>query len=164
MNPAIRRAVLDLDPGRPVHSIVPLADYVSGSMERDRSATVVLSGFAFIALALAAIGIYGVLSLRVSQRTHEIGVRMALGARRFDLLALFVGQGARLVLTGLGLGIAGALLLTRLLSGLLFRVSPSDPLVFLLAALLLGAVGLAACWVPARRAMRVDPMAALRHV
>lgn len=162
--PAVRRAVLDLDPGRPVHSVVPLSDYLGESIERDRFATLVLSGFASVALALAAIGVYGVLSLRVSQRRHEIGVRMALGAGRADLLLLFVGQGARLVAAGLGLGIAAALLLTRLLSGLLFGVAPSDPLTFLVAASLLGAVGLAACWMPARRAALVNPLTALRHI
>jgi putative ABC transport system permease protein len=114
-------------------------------------------------LALVSAGIYGVVSYSVAQRTHEIGVRMALGAGEHDVLRLVVGQGMKPVLAGLAIGLAGALALTRLMKALLFGVSSSDPLTFGSIALLLALVALLACWVPARRATRVNPIIALRQ-
>ncbi|MGC2088313.1 MAG: FtsX-like permease family protein, partial [Candidatus Acidiferrales bacterium] len=112
---------------------------------------------------LAGVGIYGVISYMVSQRTHEIGIRMALGATRKDVLGLVVGQGSKLTLIGVTIGIIGAVGLTRFLSSLLYRVEPTDPLTFTTVSLILIGVGLLACYIPARRAMRVDPIVALRY-
>jgi ABC-type antimicrobial peptide transport system permease subunit len=119
--------------------------------------------FAALALVLACVGIYGVISYLAGQRTHEIGIRMALGAQRASVLRLVVGEGARMALIGVALGTAAALGLTRLMANQLFGVSPHDPLTFAGVALLLAMVALGACYLPARRAMRTDPMAALRQ-
>jgi putative ABC transport system permease protein len=119
--------------------------------------------FATVALALAAVGIYGVISYTVSQRTHEIGIRVALGAQGSDVLKLVVGQGMALALAGVGLGLAAAAGLTRLMSTLLYGVSPTDAPTFVAVAVLLSAVALVACVVPARKATKVDPMVALRY-
>jgi ABC-type antimicrobial peptide transport system permease subunit len=124
---------------------------------------ILLGVFASLALLLACVGIYGVISYLVSQRTREIGVRMALGAQRDDVLRLVLGHGARMALIGVAIGVAAALALTRLMSRLLFGVSATDPLTFAGVAILLTLVALAACYIPARRAMRLDPIAALRH-
>jgi putative ABC transport system permease protein len=122
-----------------------------------------LSAFAFVALLLATVGIYGVISYSVTQRTKEIGIRLALGAETGDVLKLILKQGLLLVLTGIALGLTAALVLTRWLEKLLFGVSPTDTLTFVAVSLILAVVGLAACLVPARRAARVDPMVALRY-
>jgi ABC-type antimicrobial peptide transport system permease subunit len=122
-----------------------------------------LSLFATLALTLATVGIYGVISYAVSQRTREIGVRMALGANPRDVLRLILGEGLKLVLAGVALGIIAALAMTRLLTTLLYGVSVTNPVIFLSVVLILVAVSLAACFVPARRAMRVDPIVALRY-
>jgi putative ABC transport system permease protein len=119
--------------------------------------------FAALALVLGAVGIYGVVSYSVTQRRPEIGMRMALGAQRQDILRLIVGQGARLALIGVAIGIGGAFALTRLIRTMLFGVSVTDPLTFLAVAMVLATVALAACYIPARRAIRVDPIVALRH-
>jgi ABC-type antimicrobial peptide transport system permease subunit len=119
--------------------------------------------FAALALVLGAVGIYGVVSYSVTQRRPEIGMRMALGAQRQDILRLIVGHGARLALIGVAIGIGGAFALTRLIRTMLFGVSITDPLTFLAVAMVLTTVALAACYIPARRAIRIDPIVALRH-
>jgi putative ABC transport system permease protein len=122
-----------------------------------------LSIFAAVALILASVGIYGILSYAVAQRTHEIGIRVALGARAMDVLSLVVGQGMRLVLIGVALGLAGAFLLTRVMASLLYEVSVTDTLTFVAIPLILISVALVSSYIPARRAMKVDPMIALRY-
>jgi len=152
-----------IDPAQPVYDIQTLDTLVSQSIAPRRFAMLLLATFAMVALLLGAIGIYGVISYGVSKRTHEIGIRMALGARRHDVLGLVVRRGMKLALIGVGAGLAGALAASRVLQSLLFEVQPFDPLVFLLVTLTLTAVALLACWLPARRASKVDPMEALRH-
>ena len=162
MMPQVQAAILRVDPEQPAQSIVPLTALLGDSLQRDRFAMLLLSGFAVTALILAAIGIFGLLSYVVSQRSFEIGVRMALGAAPGRILALVIGRGAVLVLSGVLIGALVALAATRLLSGLLFQVEAGDPLTFAGVALLLSCVALAACWGPARRATRVNVVEALR--
>ncbi len=136
---------------------------VSRSIASKRFTMMLLAVFAGLALLLASIGIYGVLSYLVGQRTQEIGVRMALGAKRFDVLRMILTDGARMTLVGIGIGILAALGLTQLMSKMLFGVKATDPPTFIIVAFSLCAVALLACYVPARRAMKVDPMVALRY-
>ena len=161
--PAIRRELAAIDKDQPIHSFKPLEETVAGWVTPQRFTTTLLAGFAALAALLAAVGIYGVMAYTVTQRTHEIGIRVALGARGRDVLRLVVGRGLLLTLAGVGLGLAASLALTRLLKSLLFGVSETDPLTFALVALFMTAVALVACLVPARRAARVDPMEALRY-
>jgi ABC-type antimicrobial peptide transport system permease subunit len=138
-------------------------EVVAQSIASQRFSVFLLGFFAAIAVLLAGIGIYGVLSYLVGQRTQEIGVRMALGAERFDVLRLILSDGARMTLLGVGIGIVAALGLTQTMSKMLFGVRPTDPVTFSAVAVLLCAIALLACYIPARRAMRVDPMVALRY-
>jgi putative ABC transport system permease protein len=140
-----------------------MSDWVDSSVSSQRYSTTLLAAFAALAMILAATGIYGVMSYTVAQRTHEIGVRMALGARRRDVLKLVVRHGMLLTLVGVIIGVAGALGLTRVMASLLFGVTAKDPLTFVAVAGLLSAVAFIACFVPALRATKVDPLVALRY-
>jgi putative ABC transport system permease protein len=160
---ASRALVKDIDRNLPTYMMSPLADVVSDSLAQRRFSMLLLSLFALIALLLAAVGLYGVISHSVSVRTQEIGVRLAIGAPRGRLLAMVIGQGMALVLAGIVVGLAGALALARLVSTLLFEVTPFDPPSYASTVFALLVVALLACWVPARRAMRVDPVTALRY-
>jgi putative ABC transport system permease protein len=161
--PEIRKAVYRAASDQTVYHAQTMLEIVSESMSPQRFPLILLGSFATLALLLAPIGTYGVISYSVTQRAHEIGIRTALGAKQGDILRLVMGQGARLATLGIGAGLVGALVLTRLLTGLLFGVSASDPLTFSTVAALLTLVLLAACYFPARRAMRVDPVVALRY-
>jgi predicted permease len=160
---AIRREAQALDAQLPVYNLMTLAEQKDGSLYAERMAATLLTLFGSLALSLATIGLYGVLSYAVTERTRELGIRCALGAQPRDVLRLVIGQGMRLTLIGMLLGLAAAFGLTRLLEKLLFGVSATDPLIFAAIALLLAAVAFVACWAPARRAMKVDPLTALRH-
>jgi putative ABC transport system permease protein len=161
--PALRGVVRDMDKDQPLYEVRTMGALVSRSVARQRFSMTLIGVFAALALALAAVGIFSVMSFLVAQRTHEIGIRMALGAQGSDILRMIVGHGMTLTLVGVGLGLAGAYALTRLMSSLLFGVSATDPVTFGVVAALLAAVALLACYVPARRATKVDPMIALRH-
>jgi len=159
----VRREVQALDPTLPLYNVRTLADQRDGSLHTERVAAALLVLFGAVALILAAVGLYGVLSYSVTARTREMGIRLAQGAQPRDLLALVVGQGMRLTVVGLVVGVAAAFALTRLIEQLLFGVTATDPVTFAAVPLLLAGVALAACWIPARRATRMDPLVALRH-
>ncbi|MGH9446557.1 MAG: FtsX-like permease family protein, partial [Terriglobia bacterium] len=161
--PAVRRAVYGTGRDQPVYNVRTMQEIVSASMSSRSFPMLLLGAFAVLALALASVGIYGVISYSVSQRVHEIGIRMALGAQKSDVLIMVIGQGLKLALAGVAAGIIGALALTRLLSSLLYGVEADDPGTFLLVSIVLVGVALLACYVPARRATKVDPMVALRY-
>jgi putative ABC transport system permease protein len=160
---AIRNEVRAIDPDQPIAAVRPMTEWVESSVAEPRYRTTLLGLFAALAMILAATGIYGVMSYSVAQRTHEIGVRMALGARRAHVLKLVVGQGMLLTLIGVALGLLGAFALTRVMASLLFGVTPKDPITFAVVAALLIVVAFLACVVPARRATKVDPLVALRY-
>jgi predicted permease len=160
---AVRNELRSLDANLPVYEVKTMSQHMRLSLFPARIAAVVLGAFGFVALSLAAIGIYGVTSYSVAQRTHEIGIRMALGAQLSDVLRLIISQGLKLTALGVGLGLIGAFVLTRALSSLLYEVSATDPATFILVSVLLAAIALLASYFPARRATRVDPLVALRY-
>jgi putative ABC transport system permease protein len=163
MTSAIRAVVASIDKDQPIFDISTMNEVVTNSVSTRRITLILLGLFSALALLLAAIGIYGVISYSVAQRTHEIGIRMALGAHRGDVLRMVLKQGGKIAIVGVAIGIVAAIALTRLMARLLFSVSSFDPLTFAGVAILLTIVALAACYIPARRAMRVDPIVALRY-
>ncbi|HVF89035.1 MAG TPA: FtsX-like permease family protein, partial [Blastocatellia bacterium] len=163
MASAIRQEVMAVDPNQPVYNVQTMEKVISESFSDRRLNMMLLSIFAGVALILAMVGIYSVMSYTVAQATREIGIRMALGARAVDVLKLIVGRGLGLALVGVILGVAGAFALTRFLSSLLFGVTSTDPLTFIVVSGLLLLVAIVSSYLPARRATRVDPMRALRY-
>jgi putative ABC transport system permease protein len=159
---AVRKVVAEVEPNQALYNVMTMEQRLANTTTARRLNTALLGSFAAVALLLAVVGIYGVMSYAVTQRTREIGLRMALGARPGHVLRSVLGQGMRVVLIGAGIGLVGALALARVLRNLLFEVAPTDPATFVCVTLLLAAVALLACYVPARRAARVDPMVALR--
>jgi predicted permease len=159
----IRAVSANMDREQSAFGMETMNEVIAGTLAERRFSMILLSTFAGLALLLAVIGVYGVTSYSVGRRTNEIGLRMAIGAERGEILRLILREGMRLSLVGIGVGVAASLLLTRLLSDLLFGVSPHDPLTLTVVAVLLAAVAAAACWIPAARAMRVDPVVALRY-
>ena len=160
---ALRSALAEIDPNQPLVKVRTMEENMSASVAQPRFRTWLIGIFAGLALLLAAIGVYGVMSYAVTQRTSEIGIRVTLGAQSADVFRSVVGEGLRVALLGIGAGVIAALALTRMLRTFLYSVSSWDPLTFLGVAVLLAAVTAAACFFPARRAMRVDPIVALRY-
>lgn len=164
--PGIQSAVSGTGNDQPIFNVETMQQIVSESMSPQRFPMILLGTFAGLAILLASVGIYGVISYSVAQRIHEIGIRMALGAHKGDVLRMMVGQGVALALAGLTIGVVAALMLTRVLSSfsvLLYGVGGSDPVTYITVSALLIFAAVAACYVPTRRAMRVDPMVALRY-
>jgi ABC-type antimicrobial peptide transport system permease subunit len=159
----IRQEVAKLDPELPLSEVKTIQQAMDRSLITARLTNSLLAGFAATALLLALTGIYGVMSLNVANRRNEFGIRLALGAQTSNVLKLILGQGLRLAMVGVAFGSLAAVAFTRLLKGLLFGISASDPLTFVVIAVLLVGVALLACWVPARRAANVDPLEALRQ-
>jgi len=159
----VREQVQSVDPTLPVSGAQTLNETVSASLSERRFSMEIVALFALTALLLAGLGIYGVISYIVSERTHEIGIRIALGAGRRGILQMVLRQGLGLAIAGAAVGLVGAAVVSRLMAGLLYGVRPADPLTFAGVALLLIGVALLACYIPARRAMRVDPLVALRY-
>jgi len=158
-----QEAVWDVDKDQPVFRALPMTTLAVQSVALRRVSTLLLAGFAALALVLAAVGIYGVMAYSVARRTYEIGTRMALGAQPNDVLRLVLGEGARLTICGVVFGALAALVLTRFMASFLFEISASDPLTFAGVAILLAFIALLACYVPARRATHIDPIAALKY-
>jgi predicted permease len=158
-----RGALQSMDPNLAITNVFTIEEILAQALWATRMGGILLALFGGLALILSAVGVYGVLSYSVNQQTREIGLRMAMGAQRADVLRLILGQGLRLTVVGLGLGVISALALMRVLVSLLFNVQAYDPYTYLVVTVLLTAVALIACYIPARRAMRVDPMVALRY-
>jgi len=161
--PEMRAVLREVDKDQPVQSIATMDSLIAATTAEPRFQTRLLAVFAMMALALAVVGIYGVLAYSVTRRIHEIGIRIALGAQRVDVLRMLLRDALILVGAGIVIGTAGALVVTRVLAKFLFEVQPNDPLTFVVVALTLVCAALAAGTIPARRAMRVDPMVALRY-
>jgi ABC-type antimicrobial peptide transport system permease subunit len=160
--PAIARAVRDLDPAQPVYQVRRLRDWVDESASQPRFTTTLSGTFALVALLLAAVGVYGVLSYSVAQRMQEIGLRMAIGARRAQIVAMVLRGGLSWALAGIAIGLIGAFAISRVLGTLLFEVKPRDPITYATAGVMLAAIAAIACCIPAARATRIDPVIALR--
>jgi putative ABC transport system permease protein len=160
---SMREAVQSVDPDQPIRRAQTIQAAIAGTVAPLRFVAALLSLFAGLALTLAIIGIYGVMSYAVAQRTQEIGVRMALGAQYHDVLKLIMGNGVILTLIGIGLGLACALALTRVMASLLFEVKPTDATTFAVVSISLAIIAIVACYIPARRATKVDPLVALRY-
>ncbi|HSY58515.1 MAG TPA: FtsX-like permease family protein, partial [Terriglobales bacterium] len=160
---AVRSNVHAIDPAIPLSHVRTMDSVLSAAQSRPRFLTLLLTLFSGVALIIATVGIYGVISYSVARRSKEFGLRMALGAQQHDVLGLVMKQGVALTLIGVGLGIAAAFGLTRLMTSLLFGVRPTDAITFVTVSALLGAIALCASFIPARRATRVDPMTALRY-
>ena len=160
---AVRSKVQEVDRNQPVYDVATMEQRFSQAVAPQRFNALVMAIFAGMAVILAGVGVYGVMAYSVTRRTHEIGIRMALGAQRQDVMGLVLRRGAALSLVGITLGLAGALALTRFLSSLLYGVTVRDPMTFVAVSLILTAVALMASYIPARRATKVDPMVALRH-
>jgi putative ABC transport system permease protein len=161
--PAIRKEVLAIDANQPIANISTMEKIVADSIAQPRLSMLLMGLFGALAMILAAVGIYGLLSYAVTQRTQEMGIRMALGAKTTDVLKLILTQGMTLALIGIGIGLIGSFALTRLLAGLLFGVTPTDASTFISVSVVLIGVALFACYLPARRATKVDPLMALRY-
>ena len=161
--PAVRSLISSLDKDLPVYRVTTMEELVASATAQRKFAMVLLGTFALIALLLAAVGLYGVTAYSVTQRTHEIGLRMALGAQQGDVLKLVLGQGMVLATIGVALGLAAALALTRVMSTMLYGIGAMDRTTFVVVSLLLAIVALLACYLPARRATKVDPLVALRY-
>jgi putative ABC transport system permease protein len=161
--PAIQSQVKEMDPDLPVTRVRTMNDVIIESVWQPRLYAMLFGVFGVLALVLAAVGIYGVMAYSVTQRTREIGVRVALGATTRNVVTMVVGEGLKMTVVGLAVGLAGAFMLTRVMASLLFEVSATDPLTFALVGITLTIVALVACFVPARRAAKVDPMVALRY-
>jgi putative ABC transport system permease protein len=159
----IRSVVAEMDPSVPIYEMQTMGDVVADSLVKPRFLSLLLGAFSVIAISLAAIGIYGVMAYTVTQRTQEIGLRVALGATTRNVLTMVLSQGLKMTVIGLVTGLTGAFFLTRVMASLLFEVSTTDPLTFAMVGIGLTAIGLFACFVPARRAAKVDPMVALRY-
>jgi putative ABC transport system permease protein len=160
---AMREQVRLLDKDQPIRDIATLDEHLADLQALPRLRMIVMGSFSFMAFCLSIVGIFGMISYSVAQRSHEIGIRMALGAQAVDVLRQFVGQGMRCILWGIALGICGALLLTRVLKSLLFSVNPIDGTTFTVVTAILLIVAMTACWIPARRATRIDPITTLRY-
>jgi putative ABC transport system permease protein len=162
MTKAVRGVIQSADKELPVYSVTTMERIMADSTSQRRFATILFGIFALVALVLASVGLFGVMSYTVAQRTHEIGIRVALGAQTLDVLKLIIRQGMTLVLTGVAIGLMAAFGLTRLMKSMLFGISETDATTFVIIPLLLAAVAMLACYLPAKRATKVDPLIDLR--
>ncbi len=160
---SLKARIWESNKSQPFYAVTTMDQLVSNSLKARRFNLMLLGALGLLALALASVGIYGVISFTTGQRTHELGVRMALGARTKDIMKLVVGEGMLLTLIGVLIGLAASFAVTRFLASLLFNVSPTDPLTFVVISILLAGIALLACYFPARRATKVDPLVALRY-